>query len=105
MVEHKHAQLIRRYFEACNEGDYDKLVSCFTRTRCTGSPCRKYRSALLTPSPASGCGAWRTWGRSGPSRRSFRAGNRSRCAGWSLPCGFLTGLARWPRFPARLGPP
>lgn len=30
MAEHKHAQTIRRYFAACNEADYDKLVSCFT---------------------------------------------------------------------------
>jgi ketosteroid isomerase-like protein len=30
MAEHKHAQTIRRYFDACNEADYDKLVSCFT---------------------------------------------------------------------------
>ncbi|MFJ4256348.1 nuclear transport factor 2 family protein [Pseudomonas monteilii] len=29
MSEHKHAQTIRRYFAACNEADYDKLVSCF----------------------------------------------------------------------------
>ncbi|AVD90123.1 nuclear transport factor 2 family protein [Pseudomonas sp. SWI44] len=30
MAEHTYAQLIRRYFEGCNEADYDKLVSCFT---------------------------------------------------------------------------
>lgn len=30
MAEHKHAQTIRRYFDACNEGDHAKLVSCFT---------------------------------------------------------------------------
>lgn len=27
---HKHEALIRRYFAACNAGDYDALVSCFT---------------------------------------------------------------------------
>jgi ketosteroid isomerase-like protein len=26
----RYAALIRRYFDACNEADYDKLVSCFT---------------------------------------------------------------------------
>ncbi|MFM0151846.1 nuclear transport factor 2 family protein [Paraburkholderia sediminicola] len=26
----KYAALIRLYFDACNEADYDKLVSCFT---------------------------------------------------------------------------
>ncbi len=26
----KYATLIRCYFDACNEADYDKLVSCFT---------------------------------------------------------------------------
>ncbi|KMZ13182.1 hypothetical protein BHUM_00255 [Candidatus Burkholderia humilis] len=37
MADHKpashterYAALIRRYFDACNEVDYDKLVSCFT---------------------------------------------------------------------------
>ncbi|WLH10103.1 nuclear transport factor 2 family protein [Pseudomonas hefeiensis] len=30
MAEHKHAQTIRRYFDACNAADYDALVSCFT---------------------------------------------------------------------------
>jgi ketosteroid isomerase-like protein len=30
MAEHRHAQTIRRYFAACNQADYDKLVSCFT---------------------------------------------------------------------------
>lgn len=30
MAQHKHEQTIRRYFDACNEADFDKLVSCFT---------------------------------------------------------------------------
>jgi methyltransferase len=33
MADHdpdRYAALIRRYFDACNEADYDKLVSCFT---------------------------------------------------------------------------
>jgi ketosteroid isomerase-like protein len=27
---HKHEALIRRYFDACNAGDYDALMACFT---------------------------------------------------------------------------
>lgn len=27
---HRHEALIRRYFAACNAGDYDALLSCFT---------------------------------------------------------------------------
>ena len=28
--QQKYPALIRRYFAACNEADYDKLISCFT---------------------------------------------------------------------------
>ena len=27
---HRHEQLIRRYFDACNAADYDALMACFT---------------------------------------------------------------------------
>jgi ketosteroid isomerase-like protein len=30
MTMHRHEALIRRYFDACNAGDYDALVDCFT---------------------------------------------------------------------------